>query len=305
MTDSNTPVVSIVMATYNRPDVLRYAIKSVIWQTYTNWELIVIGDACSESTKNVIDTFDNTKIKYHNFEENFGEQSGPNNWGIKNAKGKYIAFLNHDDLWFPDHLEKMLNSAKLSNADVYYSMSLTFRNDDSVFIGSYTPGSKYTPKLFVPASCWFVKRSTFDMVGKWRSFREIYSMPSYDWLYRAWRLGCKIIPLGFFGVIAIPSGARINSYIKKSLLHKEVFNKLKSDPHYREKLITMAVSTGSTLNNSYGSAGRHMISAFKNLIWTLLMKIGVAPFEFSMMLKYRKKSNFINYIRQTRGLMPK
>ena len=67
------------MATYNRPDVLRYAIESVLWQTYKNWELLVVVDACSESTGQVIKDYNNPKIRYHNFEENFGEQSGPNN----------------------------------------------------------------------------------------------------------------------------------------------------------------------------------------------------------------------------------
>ena len=50
------------MATYNRPDVLRYAIESVLWQTYKNWELLVVGDACSESTGQIIKDFNNPKI---------------------------------------------------------------------------------------------------------------------------------------------------------------------------------------------------------------------------------------------------
>lgn len=305
MTDSHTPIVSIIMATYNRPDVLKYAIESVIWQTYKDWELIVVGDACSESTDQVIKDFNNPKIRYHNFEKNFGEQSGPNNWGINNAKGDYIAFLNHDDIYFSDHLEKMLNSTRLFNADLHYSMSLTFRNDDSVFIGSYTPGSKYTPKVGVPASCWLVKKSIFDSVGEWRSFREVYGAPSQEWLYRVWQSGKKILPVDHFGVLAIPSGSRSDSYVKESSIHVDIINKLKTNSHYREYLITCAISSRHPFDAYNGPAGWRLKREIRNLIMTIMLKIGYSPIEFIAMLKTRKKGRFINHLRKNRGLIPK
>ena len=98
------PRVSVVTATYNRSHILRHSIASVIAQRLTDWELIVVGDACTDDTADVVASFDDPRIRYHALAANVGEQSGPNNEGVALARGEMIAFLNHDDLWLPDHL---------------------------------------------------------------------------------------------------------------------------------------------------------------------------------------------------------
>jgi len=92
------PLVSVIIATYNRSNVLAIAIKTVLAQTYPQWELLVIGDACTDDTAAVVAGFGDVRIRFHNLAQNVGEQSGPNNEGMQQAKGKYFAFLNHDDL---------------------------------------------------------------------------------------------------------------------------------------------------------------------------------------------------------------
>ena len=85
--------VTVIIATYNRPHVLKYAIKTVQNQTFKDWVLYVIGDNCSQSTKDLMDTFDDERIVYYNNPYRFGEQAGGNSIGIGLAKTKYIAFL--------------------------------------------------------------------------------------------------------------------------------------------------------------------------------------------------------------------
>jgi len=97
--DNDTrPAVSIVMATYNRPSVLAFAIESVLAQEFADWELIVVGDACADQTAALVSSYGDPRISYVNLTTNFGEQSGPNNVGIARARGTYVAFLNHDDI---------------------------------------------------------------------------------------------------------------------------------------------------------------------------------------------------------------
>src|SRR5581483_1041903 len=101
----NTPVrrddparagkVSVVIATFNRSNVLRFAIESVRWQTYPDWELIVVGDCCTDDTEEVVRSFNDPRVRFVNLPRNHGEQSVPNNFGCDLAQGEYIAFLNH------------------------------------------------------------------------------------------------------------------------------------------------------------------------------------------------------------------
>ncbi len=96
---AGVPLVSIITATYNRSNVLCYAIDSVLRQTVTDWELLVIGDACTDDTEQIVAAIGDPRVRFFNLEKNVGEQSGPNNAGVRLAHGKSLAFLNHDDLW--------------------------------------------------------------------------------------------------------------------------------------------------------------------------------------------------------------
>jgi glycosyltransferase involved in cell wall biosynthesis len=87
--DTPPPAVSIVLATYNRPAVLAFAIRSVLAQDVAGWELIVVGDRCSEATGVLVGSFAGRRIRYVNLALNTGEQSGPNNVGIARARGRH------------------------------------------------------------------------------------------------------------------------------------------------------------------------------------------------------------------------
>ena len=123
--DTPRPAVSIVLATYNRPAVLAFAIRSVLAQDFADWELIVVGDRCSEATGVLAGSFADPRIRYVNLALNYGEQSGPNNVGIARARGRTIAFLNHDDCWFPDHLRAAMDWLEASGADAVIARSAT------------------------------------------------------------------------------------------------------------------------------------------------------------------------------------
>lgn len=99
-------LVSVIMRTYNRLDEIRESIQSVLSQTIDDFELIVINDAGLEAIKDIVDSFTSDKIKYLRLPENKG-QSGAFNAGLLEACGKYIAYLDDDDVYYPDHLEKL------------------------------------------------------------------------------------------------------------------------------------------------------------------------------------------------------
>lgn len=93
---------TVIIPTYNRADFLRRSVESVIAQTCTNWELIVVDDGSTDNTKEVVLSYNDSRIKYiyqHNQEKCIAR-----NTGIKNASGLYICFLDNDDYYLPGHL---------------------------------------------------------------------------------------------------------------------------------------------------------------------------------------------------------
>jgi glycosyltransferase involved in cell wall biosynthesis len=113
-------MISVVIPTYNRANSIARTIVSVINQTYTDWELIIIDDGSIDDTGSVVSSFQNPKIAYHYF-PNQGA-SFARNKGIELAKGEYIAFLDSDDEWSVGRLKSI---AELIGNSPYECMYIT------------------------------------------------------------------------------------------------------------------------------------------------------------------------------------
>lgn len=115
-------LVSIVMPSYNTAEYIKESIESVLSQTYTNWELIIIDDCSTDNSDEVVSAFlEDTRILYIKNEINCGAAVSRNR-ALREAKGKWIAFLDSDDLWHPQKLEKQIafmkeNGYKFSYTD--------------------------------------------------------------------------------------------------------------------------------------------------------------------------------------------
>jgi glycosyltransferase involved in cell wall biosynthesis len=104
-------VVSVVIPTYNRANLLGRAIRSVINQTYPDFEILVIDDCSKDNTEEVVKGFSESQLKYIRHGKNKGG-SAARNTGITSAKGEYIALLDDDDEWLPEKLEKQIQKFK-------------------------------------------------------------------------------------------------------------------------------------------------------------------------------------------------
>jgi glycosyltransferase involved in cell wall biosynthesis len=101
------PKVSVIIITYNRSELLRAAIRSVLEQSYQDFELLVVDDASSDNTAEVVQGFDDKRIRYIRHETNKREAEARNT-GVQNSTGEYIAFLDDDDEWLPKKLERQV-----------------------------------------------------------------------------------------------------------------------------------------------------------------------------------------------------
>lgn len=116
---------SIIMPAYNNEKYIAQAIESVLKQRYQNWELIIINDCSTDSTEEIIKKYllKDTRIKLMNLTKNKGVFNA-RNIGIQNAKGKNIAFLDADDIWEKEKLQKQVQILSSTKADITYTAYL-------------------------------------------------------------------------------------------------------------------------------------------------------------------------------------
>ena len=196
--------VTVVVATYNRPELLKQTIQSIRNQTIEDWKLLVIGDVCSEETASIITEFSDTRIFYVNLKERCGEQAGPNSIGMAVANTPYIAFANHDDIWLPNHLEHALEVLDTGDVDFFCGQAV-FTNYALAPSGKMRPAFvAKSPEnrtlemafatsavMFEPVSSWVISRDLFLKVGVWHSAITVHRTPLQHWVLRAWRQGAK------------------------------------------------------------------------------------------------------------------
>lgn len=120
MNINSSPLISIVIPTYNHAKFLSKALKSVIDQTYKNWEAIIIDNQSIDETYQVIKKYNHPKINYVKISNN-GVISKSRNLGIKISKGEWIAFLDSDDWWTEDKLEVCVNKINKDVDLIYHS----------------------------------------------------------------------------------------------------------------------------------------------------------------------------------------
>ena len=114
--------VSVIMPAYNSSKTISRSIKSVLEQTYDNFELIVVCDAPEDNTEKLVKKFSDSRLKVIVLNENQGV-SGARNVGLKLAKGRYIAFCDSDDYWYKDKLSIQVDLLKRNNVFVAHANS--------------------------------------------------------------------------------------------------------------------------------------------------------------------------------------
>lgn len=239
--ESEEPLVSVIVATYNRSNVLAVAIESVLWQTLPEWELLVIGDACTDDTTEVVASFDDPRISFVNLSENCGDQSGPNNEGLRRARGRYVAFLNHDDIWLPDHLRICREAIVTADADLVYPRWCVDKNGERHIRGHFR-GHRYDPTDHqVIPSAWFFRRELAAEVGPWCSMHDSYLHPSQQWLFRTWKKRLRMRPTPQVTLVHLPATARPRSYADREIQDQRAYlEKIAANPEgFRRELLAL------------------------------------------------------------------
>ena len=146
-------MVSIIMPSYNTAKFISSTIKSVLAQTYTNWELIIVDDCSTDNTDEVVEPFlSDSRICYIKNEKNSGAAVSRNR-ALREAKGKWIAFLDSDDLWLQEKLEKQIEFMKKNDCHFSYTNYIEI-DENSMLNGRSITGPKRITQHGMYNYCW-------------------------------------------------------------------------------------------------------------------------------------------------------
>ena len=129
---NNEPLISIIIPVFNAQKYIEETILSVIGQTYRNWELIVVDDCSKDDSVIIVQRMmvSDSRIQLIESEENFGGPAKPRNMGMQVSNGQYIAFLDNDDVWLPEKLERQMDVFfNNKEIDIVHSLAYTIDSE--------------------------------------------------------------------------------------------------------------------------------------------------------------------------------
>lgn len=146
-------LVSIIMPSYNTSEYVAESIKSVLNQTYTNWDLIIVDDCSTDNSEEIIKQFTHdARIRFFKNEKNSGAAIS-RNFALREAKGKWIAFLDSDDLWEPEKLEKQIGFMRENDYKFSYTAYVEI-DEKAKENGATVTGPKKITKRGMYNYCW-------------------------------------------------------------------------------------------------------------------------------------------------------
>lgn len=192
--------VSIITPAYNSSNFIKKTIETVINQTYKDWEYIIIDDCSTDNTSNIVNDFVklDSRIKILKTSQNSKGPAVPKNIGIKHSTGEYIAFLDHDDEWLPEKLEKQLQIFKESKNDKLGLVScfLNIKDKNNNLISLYNKNYKGNiisqlakGNFILTSSCVLIKSEIIKKIGLFDTILKV----SDDW-----DMWLKIAEAGYF-----------------------------------------------------------------------------------------------------------
>lgn len=203
------PRVTVIVATWNWSEVLPFSIGSALLQTFADFELLVVGDGCTDDSEHVVAAIGDPRVRWINLPRNSGHQSGPNNEGLRQARGEIIAYLGHDDLWLPHHLDCLVGTID-EGADLAYGIVRVVTplpNGDGCFIWpDYAPGDYLPPTAVVH------RRRLVAAASGWPDYRRLTCDPEADLWRRFHEAGAKIGFVPRLTAVKLPAADRRNVY---------------------------------------------------------------------------------------------
>ena len=173
MEHSHSPLVTVLLPTHDRADVLGFAIRSVLAQSIGDFELLIAGDGCRDDTRRVVASFNDSRIVWLDLPKAPLSGYANRNIALRQARGQFVAYAQDDDLWFADHLEQLTRTIEAAGADWACSRPLWVCRDGAIVpspVNLTLPDELdwfMTTENSVPSTCVLHRRDALDRAGYW------------------------------------------------------------------------------------------------------------------------------------------
>ncbi len=267
---SADPRVTIIIPTYNWSSVLPYSIGSALDQRFADFELIVVGDGCTDDSEEVVAAMGDPRVQWVNLSANSGHQSAPNNEGLRRARGEFIAYLGHDDLWLPHHLACLV-AAIDAGADMAFGITRMVPTRPKLQALTLIDG--YGPGAWIPPTATIHRRALTERLGGWRDYRSLIADPEAELWSRFHLGGARIEAVKRLTAVKFPARARRDVYRERPS-HEQArwLTRIRQEPDFEAtELSCMVLETaaagreppfraliGQVLRRGIGGIGRRL-----------------------------------------------
>jgi glycosyltransferase involved in cell wall biosynthesis len=229
------PTFSIAMAVYNRSRHIVPTIKSVLQQTFADFELLLVGDGCTDDTAEMVRPFLSERVIWRNLAPGAGNQYAANNAAIEMARGRYIAYLGHDDLWAPGHLAA-LQRTFLAHPDAWVAASgcICYGPPGSGRhqVSGLFSGDEAKFQFFFPPSSIAHRAELTRTIGPWRAPDTVKAPVDADLLLRAAHAGLTFASTGEISVHKFATGGRYLAYAKQDSQEQTLTLRMMAEPGF-------------------------------------------------------------------------
>lgn len=259
---STSLLFSVVLSTHRRGKHIEPTIESVLRQTCSDFELIVVGDGCTDETAEFVHSYSSRGVRWCNLEQNSGSQSFPNNLGIQQAAGKWIAYLGHDDIWSPNHLAalQMLIDSR-PDCDFAISGCIYYGPQESgvyLVTGLFDSPETALTQFFPPSSLAH-RRDVVDRIGWWRDPRDVAPPVDAEFLLRAADAGLQFASTHAITAHKFAAGHRYLSSLGRNA--EEQWNALEqaiwNSPDRVQAIVDQATAQGRFMTSFYPDHSQH------------------------------------------------
>jgi len=289
------PQISIVIPAFNPGELIRDTLYSILSQTYSDFEVIIVDDGSTDNTSEIVRSIKDARIRYY-YQDNSGLPAKSRNKGVDLSKGNYIGFIDADDLWLPEKLQKQVEIIKKypdvalvsTNAFYLYDKQKTVVPILKKLSEGFFDNKSFFPENMVIQSTSLVKKDAFYIVGALNENRDLIAVEDYDlWVRIFIKYPCYYMDecLAYYRVTNTSiSGGTLKSNERRVQYLKRYF----SDYGFDEKINSYVLANATTKlalvefltgSNKWRESIKESFSLRKSLLGLFMYALSLLPFN--------------------------
>lgn len=287
---ASRPQVSVIVPTYNCSGPLRLTLQTVAMQDLEDFEVWVIGDGCTDGSSDVVASLGDCRFRWVNREENSGGPSRPRNEALRRASGEYIAYLGHDDLWFPWHLSSLTSHIGATGASLACSLGALIAPCGAYASFSLPAGGRPTERTAISPSNWMHGQDLTGRIGLWST--RLRTGDDREFLGRVRTAGLLVSTSRQLSVLKFPAGAWRMYALRRDYPQTTYVEAMRDDPQALRDRVLVDLALSFAQRGSANTARSEALSAFRQLASRVVLLYGRTrwPVDWILYRRWRRRA---------------